>query len=79
MTVNSDDKDLLADIERMLQSAEEKRKNSINGIFIDETLSEFYQLSREITLPHLPVKEIDIRNSHELAGLLVLQLPVCRR
>jgi hypothetical protein len=75
MTVNSDDKDLLADIERMLQSAEEKRKNSINGIFIDETLSEFYQLSREITLPHLPVKEIDIRNSHELAGLLVLQLP----
>ena len=74
MTGKIDDKDLLADIKNMLASAEGKNKNRITGIFIDETLSEFYRLSREITLPHLPVKEISLRDSHELAGLIVPQI-----
>lgn len=75
MTGKIDDKDLPADIEKMLGSAADKGKNSITGIFLDETLSEFYQLNKDITLPHLPVKEIDIKNSHDLAGLLIPQIP----
>lgn len=75
MTVKSDDKDMLTDIKTIIQSADGKGKNSIRGIFIDETLSEFYQLYKEINIPHLPVKEIDIKNSHELAGLIIPQIP----
>lgn len=75
MTGKIDDKDLTAGIERLLYSAGEKGKNSISGIFIDETLSEFYLLNSGITLPHLPVKEIDLKNSFELAGLLIPQIP----
>ncbi|HOP30892.1 MAG TPA: hypothetical protein P5120_13570 [Spirochaetota bacterium] len=75
MTGKIDDKDLLADIKKMLQGAGDKSINSITGIFIDETLSEFYQLNSEIIIPHLPVKEIDLKNSHELAGLLIPRIP----
>jgi len=75
MTAKSDDKDLLAAIENLLHSAAGMGKNSISGIFIDETLSEFYQLKNEITLPHLPVKEINLQNSHDIAGHIISHIP----
>lgn len=75
MTGKIDDKELLAGIERLLQSAGGIGKNSISGIFIDETLSEFYQLKNEISLPSLPVKEIDIKNSHDITALLISLIP----
>lgn len=75
MTGKFDDRELLTAIEGLLNSSGERAKNSITGIFLDETLSEFYQLKDEITLPNLPVKEIDLKNSYDIAARLIPMLP----
>lgn len=75
MTENRDEKGYLDSIEASLNSIQSTEKNSIAGIFLDETLSEFYQLNTEITVPGLPVKEITLKDSKEIAAILVKLLP----
>lgn len=75
MTDKYDDKTHSAAIEKLLDSAGGSGRNRLEGIFIDETLSGFYKLSGEITIPHLPVKEIDVKQSLEIAELVIPCLP----
>ncbi|HOP62575.1 MAG TPA: hypothetical protein PK358_10760 [Spirochaetota bacterium] len=70
-----DDTEYTSSIADMLKALQGRDKNSIKGIFIDETLSEFYLLENEITVPRLPVKEIDIKNSHDISSQLVHLFP----
>lgn len=74
MSGKIDDKEPVASIGGLLNSVG-GTKNSITGIYIDETLSEFYQLKSEITIPHLPVKEIDLKSSYDIASMLVPLIP----
>ncbi len=75
MPVKMDDKRLLVAIAELLNSTGDNARNSIRGIFIDETLSEFYQLESEIEIPGLPVKEIDLVNSHDIAAAVIQFIP----
>ncbi len=74
MTAKNDDIEILESIAASLDKAD-GGKNALSGIFIDETLSEFYMLDHEITVPHLPVSEIDVINSGRIAEQLIHVLP----
>lgn len=74
MAAKNGDNEILESIAAFLDNADGMR-NSLSGIYIDETLSEFYRLDREITVPHLPVREIDLIHSREIAGQLIPVLP----
>ena len=47
----------------------------IEGIYLDETLSEFYKFSREIIIPPLSVNEISMQDALELSRIIIPMLP----
>lgn len=62
-------------INSMISGIGDKERNRINGVFLDETLMEFYQLADAMPVPPVPVSELDYTTGIEIVKSLILLIP----
>lgn len=67
--------DFIKNIDYLIKSIEKTSENTINGIYLDESLTECFFLREEISVPAIPVKELDYATGYELVKKLVLLIP----
>jgi hypothetical protein len=75
MKINNSDKSSVSEIDHLVSSINGKEKNQISGIFLDESLLEFYSLKEDISIPPIPVSELDYTAGAEITGSLVSVIP----
>ncbi|HPS56847.1 MAG TPA: hypothetical protein PK514_01970, partial [Spirochaetota bacterium] len=59
----------------ILGSLKKEQGNSINGVFIDETLREFFYLKAPIVIPAIPVSSIGHNNASEIVKIVSKVIP----
>lgn len=75
MMINNSDKSSVLEIDHLVGLISGNEVNLISGIFLDESLLEFYSLKDEISIPPIPVNELDYETGAELAGSLGSVIP----
>jgi hypothetical protein len=75
MKTDSSEKTPVVKINRLIGSLGGSEKNKISGIFLNETLMEFILLENSLTIPPMPVGELDYRIGAEIAEKLISVIP----
>jgi hypothetical protein len=75
MKASNSDKSSVLEIDHLVSSISGNEKNKISGIFIDESLLEFYALKDEISIPPIAVSELDYTAGAGITGNLVSVIP----
>ncbi|MCL1834514.1 MAG: hypothetical protein FWG49_08450, partial [Leptospirales bacterium] len=66
---------MIEKINNSINLIDEDAKNKFEGIFLDESLTEFFLLKNEIHIPKIPVAELDYRTGSIIAEYLIDILP----
>jgi hypothetical protein len=75
MKTGGSDKSPAAEIDSLVSRIGDNVINEISGIYLDETLMEFYSLQNEIPVPSIPVGELDYSTGVEITKNLVETIP----
>ncbi len=75
MEINNSDKSPVSKIDHLVSIINGKEKNKISGIFLDESLLEFYSLIDKIFIPPIPVGELEYTAGVEITDGLVSVIP----
>ncbi len=75
MKIKSSDNSPAAEISRLLSLITDSDKNLIAGIFLDETLVEFFYLNKDISVPSIPVGELDYYTGIDISRNLISVIP----
>ena len=75
MKINDSDKSSVSEIDHMVSSISGNEKNKIAGVFLDESLLEFYSLKEGVSVPPIPVGELDYAAGAVITGSLVSVIP----
>ena len=75
MEINVAEKSSVEKINDSINLIDENDKNKYEGIFLDESLTEFFLLKDEIHIPKIPVTELDYRTGYIIAEYLIDILP----
>ena len=75
MKKNNSDKSPAEKIDYLVSLINGHDINQLSGIFLDETLSEFFYLKDEITVPSIPVGELDYVTGVELTEKIIELIP----
>jgi len=67
-------RNISSEIAHILRSVD-NHSNIINGVYIDESLREFFLLKEEIVIPAIPVSEIDDENTISLTAIMSGLIP----
>lgn len=75
MDADNSDISQVAKIDAMVSQIKESDKNIISGIFLDESLLEFFSLRNEIFIPPVAVSELDYVTGAEITESLISVIP----
>ncbi len=75
MKINSTDQSPVSIIDHLVSEISESRKNIISGIFLDESLLDFYSLKDAIFIPAIPVGELDYNTGIDIVKNLTKLIP----
>ena len=75
MKINSSDKSSVETIDSLISLISESEVNSISGIFLDESLMEFFLLKNEMNVPSIPVGELDYTTGIDITKNLISVIP----
>lgn len=75
MKMNNPGKSPVADINYLLDRISNNERNTISGIYLDESLQEFYSLKSELLIPAIPVGELDYTTGTAITENLISVIP----
>lgn len=75
MKTGSSDKSPAAEIDYLVSRIGDNDTNKISGIYLDETLMEFYLLQNEMQIPSIPVGELDYTTGVDITKKLIDVIP----
>jgi len=75
MKINNPDKSPVSVINNLISGIGSNDCNQIAGVFLDESLMEFFSLKDEITVPPVPVGELDYNTGTEIVKNLTRVIP----
>ena len=75
MKENNANKDSVKNIYNLINLIKKNSKNTITGIYLDETLTECFFLGNDLSIPAIPVRELDYSTGYEIIKNLVSEIP----
>lgn len=75
MKTGNANSDFVKNIDYLINSIKKSDENTISGIYLDESLTECFFLREELTIPAIPVKELDYSTGYEIVKKLTSIIP----
>jgi len=75
MKENSSDKSPVKTIDYLVSRISENEYNKVEGIFLDESLTEFYFLKNEMPIPAIAVGELDYKTGIDITKNMIAVIP----